>query len=399
MLPWDVLRAVTKLVDGSGVPDQPGRCSLLWHIVRGTFTISLKRHSVAVLPNKLNVGAQTIVLTESPSIREVLLTSLRRRRPAFVLPGTLAPVCQYFGVDEDLALTLRCSSSGLAICFGHCHGRDVVVHASMNGDAKWVRRQVDGAKIGREVLGNLVPEVIDAQPGRLTTAKMPGHPNSPWNLTEPQLQAGIIAALEPLKRIYDVGHCTGHADHELLEDLCSYVRRSPYQALLQPELDLLQQWDRKQIRSVVVHGDYWLNNILFSDEHVTAVLDWDRSRLEGCAGIDALHLGFMSYAMWSNVPVSELLIDIFTERWRFPWLSSYCKLVREMFSLDGNDFKHLAILLWLSYFPFYDDQHREEARAHHSAQQSLNWYLQMISPMSEVLRVMMQHSSAFRRVA
>lgn len=399
MLPWEVLRAVTKLVDGSGVPDQPGRFSLLWHIVRGTFTISLKPHSVAVLPNKLNVGAQTIVLTESPSLHEVLLTSLRRRRPAFVLPGTLAPLCRYFGVDEDSVLTLRCSSSGLAICFGHRHGRNVVVHASMNGDAKWVCRQVDGARIGREVLGQLVPEVIEAQPGRLMTAKMPGDRRTPWSLTEPQLQAGITAALEPLKRIYDLGHCTGHADHELIEDLCSYVRRSPYQAQLQLELDLLRQWDRKQVRSVAVHGDYWLNNILFTDEHITAVLDWDRSRLEGCAGIDALHLGFMSYAMWSDVPVSELLIGIFTGRWRFPWLSSYCGLVRDMFSLDGNDLKHLAILLWLSYFPFYDDLHPEEARAQHSAQQSLDWYTQMISPMSEVLRVMRQHSSAPHRVA
>jgi hypothetical protein len=132
-----------------------------------------------------------------------------------------------------------------------------------------------------------------------------------------------------------------------------------------------------------VHGDYWLNNILFSKGHVTGIVDWDRTRANGCAGIDALHLAFMSYAMWSGIPVSELLADVCTDNWHFPWLSSYCALIEEAFSLSSNDLRYLAILLWLSYFPFYDELHPDVQSNHSSG--AADWYTQMSSPMCEAL--------------
>ncbi|MGC2196824.1 MAG: phosphotransferase [Terriglobales bacterium] len=258
---------------------------------------------------------------------------------------------------------------------------------AVNGDGKWVLRQSDGAKIGREVLGALGPEVIEVSQARMITARLPGHPNTPWEVAEEtNLQAAILAAVEPLKQIYDSGHWTGHADDELINTLQGYVRQSSRQVQLQAGLDLIKQWDRSHVRTVRVHGDYWLKNILFSEGRVTGVVDWDRARLNGCAGIDALHLAFMSYAMWSNIPVSELLADVCTEHWHFPWLSSYCAFIRKAFSLCADDLKYLAILLWLSYFFFYDELHVEVQPDHNSG--DADWYAQMISPMREAIIVL-----------
>ncbi len=394
---WSVLKAVTSLIDGSGVPDQPpSRFALLWHIILGSLAIVFRRQNVAVLPNKFNVGARETVFTECATLKDVLFTSIRRQRPAFVLPGTLAPLCRFFGVDNDHVLTLRCSSSGLAICFGHLHGMEVVVHASVNGDGRWVERQSKGAKIGRELMGGLGPDTIEVNQARLITARLPGHPNAPWKLTEDKLQAAILAALEPLKHIFDSGHWTGHPDDDLIDALQSYVMQSSHQAQLQPALDLVKHWDRTHVKTVPVHGDYWLNNILFSEGRVTGVVDWDRTRPNGCAGIDALHLAFGSYAMWSDIPVSELLADVCTEHWHFPWLSSYCALIEEAFSLRVADLKCLAILLWLSYFPLYDELHPDVQTNHDSG--AADWYTQMTSPMCKAI-LEVQRQPAFCRGA
>ena len=394
MGPWSVLKAVTRLIDGSGLPDQPpSRVALLWHIALGALAIVFRRQNVAVLPNKLNVGAEETVFTECATLYDVLFGSIRHRRPVFVLPGTLAPLCRFFGIDNDHVLTLRCSSSGLAICFGHLHGMDVVVHASVNGEGKWLARQSVGAKIGRELMGALGPATVDLNQTRLITARLPGHP-MPWNLTEDQLQASIFAALEPLKQLFDSGHWTGHPDDELIDALQSYVMQSSHQTQLKPALDLIKHWDRTHVKTVSVHGDYWLNNMLFSDGRVTGVIDWDRTRRNGCAGIDALHLAFMSYAVWSDIPVSELLADVCTKGWHFPWLSSYCALIEEAFSLNANDLKYLGILLWLSYFPFYDELHPDVQPNRGSG--TADWHAQMISPMYKAI-LAVQHQPAFCR--
>jgi Phosphotransferase enzyme family len=381
---WDVLRVVTEQVDGSGIPAQPPkRLSLLWQIGLGSLAVVFRKQNVAVLLSKLNVQAAEIVLSEQVTFHDVLFTSLWRRRPAFVLPGTLAPVCRYFGVDENHILILRCRLSGVASCFGHLHGREVVADTVAIGDGKFLVRQWDGVRIARKVLGALVPEVIEASQTRLITTRLPGHPRTPWMLTEDVLQASILAALEPLKQIYDAGQRTGQADDELIEALKCYVRKSSRQAQLQAGLDAIQQWDRKHVKTVLVHGDYWLNNVLFSEGRLTGVVDWDHSRPGGCAGLDALHLAFMSYAMWSKVPVSELLADIFTEQWHFPWLAAYCVLVRETFSLRAEDLKYLAILIWLNYFPYFEELHSGAEYARDP--QVEGWYDQMIPPMGKAI--------------
>jgi Phosphotransferase enzyme family len=380
---WRVLKAVSRLIDEAGLADnRPGRLALLWHVVVGALAVALRRQNVAIFLNQDDVAEDRTVLTEEATIADVLLRSIRRRRPVFVVRGTLAPLCRYFGIDHARVVNLRCSSSGLAICFGHLQGSDVVVHAAMNGDEKWVIRQAEGAKIAKESIGELCPGIIDVEPTRLITSRLPGR-TTPWNIREDQLQAAISTALEPLKQLFASGGGAGRADEELIASLESYVQKSSRRAQLRPALDLVKHWDRAHIKSVLVHGDYWLNNILFSEGRVSGVVDWDRLRLSGCAGIDALHLAFMSYAVWSGIPVSELLTDLCTTRWHFTWLSSYCALIQEAFCLSAEDLKCLAILLWLSYFPLYDELHSEdEADPRNGIDE---WHDQMASPMCKAI--------------
>jgi aminoglycoside phosphotransferase len=341
-----------------------------------------RRENVAIFPNNLDIAPDGTLFTEKATIYDVLIGSIRRRRPVFVFPGTMASLCQYFGIDHDRVLSLQCSSSGLAICFGHLRGRDVVVHATMNGDAKWLARQAEGAKIATKTIGKLCPAVIEINATHLIATRLPGHPTT-WNITERELQDAICAALEPLKKIFNSGDWNGHPDDELIDDLQAYVMQSSRQAELQPALDIVKRWDRTHVKSVLVHGDYWLNNILFSEGQVSGVVDWDRLRVSGSAGIDALHLAFMSYAVWSGIPVSELLTGVCTGHMHFPWLLSYCASVREAFGLNADDLKCLAILLWLSYFPQYDELHPGiESNRDTGAE---DWHTQMASPMCKAI--------------
>jgi aminoglycoside phosphotransferase (APT) family kinase protein len=121
--------------------------------------------------------------------------------------------------------------------------------------------------------------------------------------------------------------------------------------LLRPALQSLQHWaGRRDLAAVLVHGDYWLGNVLFNNsQQVTGIIDWERCRKTGCPGLDAIHLVMASYSVWRAQPLPAVLEQIWTQRWESRFLVDQIAGVQKLFGLSGQDLPHLAVLLWLSY--------------------------------------------------
>jgi hypothetical protein len=115
---------------------------------------------------------------------------------------------------------------------------------------------------------------------------------------------------------------------------------------------VLQRWQSSwRRRSVLVHGDYWLGNLLFAplDGRVSGIIDWDRCRSSGYPGFDALHLGIMSYSRWRGVPAAALIGDLLLGHTTNDFMPSYVEDICRRFDLSPDEIKHLAAFVWFSY--------------------------------------------------
>lgn len=331
--------------------------------------------SVAVLPRKLDLSGE-ILLSQNAGLFEVLVRSLKNRRPAFVLLGTLDEVTNFFGVDQQPVLPIRITTTGLLVAFASSGGIEVVVHAALTADrGQLIQRLCVGTTIGRQAFTDLVPEILARDAHRITIKRITGHSMMPWGQSEQMLQAAISAALKPLENLYSRSCATGTPDFDYTSVLERFTRGHARRRDLSVGLTQLRQWDRAEVRPVTVHGDFWLDNLLISGERVSGIVDWDRARLNGCAAFDALHLGFMSYAMWAGVSAPDLLASLWTDQWPYPWLRFYSRVICDEFHVGPSDLQRIAILLWLSYFYYADQTPRPE------------WETKMIEPICRALAV------------
>jgi hypothetical protein len=354
---WCILRELADLVQPSGLPpDPPTRWRTLQHVAAGAARVNFSlRETVGVLPQKLDLDGE-IIFRRNPGVFEVLVRSLVDKRPAFVLRGSLACVIDFFGLDDQNPLPVRVTASGLVLAFGHVNGAAVAVHAALNEDGRRsIRRLCRGAAIGTNALPEFAPVVLASDKSRVVTALIDGQPHMPWGKSEETLQLAIVAALRPLETLYARRSPAGSPDIEFVRRLASFVQGHERKQDLSAALAFVENWDRSTVGGVTVHGDYWLNNLLASENRITGIVDWDRARLNGCAAIDALHLGFMSYAMWADLYVSDLLASLWTGEWQYPWLAKYSELIGEMFQVSFPDMRRVAAILWLSYFYYADD--------------------------------------------
>lgn len=348
---WAVLRKVTDFIKPTGLPETcPSHVGTLKFVATGAARSALPGKSVAILPKKLDLSGD-IFLRENAGIFDVLIRSLAEKRPAFVLSGTLKNVQKHLGVDVEQTLCIRITATGLIVGFGHLHGTPVAVHAAVTDDCRdLIRRLCTGTQIGTAALPDLVPEVLARETHRLIAKRLEGESPMPWCGAEQILQSEILAGLKPLEMLYRQKATHVLPDSELIPALQRFSEKHNRREDLRAGSALLETWDRSGLPAVTVHGDYWLNNLIVSAGRISGILDWDRARVNGCTAFDALHLGFMSYAMWADIYVSDLLASLWTEEWQFPWLQHYSERISAMFQVSMDDLRRIAAVLWLSYF-------------------------------------------------
>jgi len=357
---WMMLGTLGKMVEeGSALERCRSRPMAVWQTMLGALSPTSYRSSTAVIPCSRSIRGE-LQLSEPATFKDVI-SSLTHGIPAFVLKGNLKHVTDFFRLDSSHHVRVILANSGLFVCFGSLDGRDVVAYATGFQQYRCsIEHHFTGIGIGRKALGSLAPEIILRDVDRMIVSHLPGTPVRCKNLTESALQNAIMTGLGPLLQIYSESSVRRpEVDQPLIANVLNFLENNPHSARIPGACDYLRQWDRTNVAAVPIHGDYWADNLLLQNDQVSGVVDWDRSRELGCAGYDALTMGFMSYAMWGKVYLSDVLSEIWRpkEQWRYPWLYDYTETIRNAFSLTQDDVKGEAILLWMTTLMFNKDNH------------------------------------------
>lgn len=130
-----------------------------------------------------------------------------------------------------------------------------------------------------------------------------------------------------------------------LDLVCGYF--SEFRDLLAPAAEALNTWcTTMKIRAGLVHGDFWLGNVLFKDEAVAGIIDWEWARRDGIPLADTLHMLLRSPAMQLDTSFAGLLRRLWTDGIDNAELTRRLAILCSQSGMDNNDLKFLGLTLW-----------------------------------------------------
>ncbi len=282
------------------------------------------------------------------------------RRGACVMRGArLSRLCERLDLDASPEPTFYLADADVLVVFGSREATDVVVHVCHDADrlVRYGQHAVAASRLlEAHGLANIVPRVIEQREvlnmHMLVQQRLNGRTVRPQALSAHALQEHVEAALQPLwvLSVAAVPALEG-ADHSVIGELQStFVQVPALLAELHAPFEALRTWPgRWAYPAVLVHGDYWLANILFAEgaaPSVCAVLDWERARPEACAGFDAMHLVMFAFAHWRGCPELQVLCMLWDDLCE-PVLERLLDSVCQVLSLTREDLRHVALLVWL----------------------------------------------------
>jgi len=249
----------------------------------------------------------------------------------------------------------------VSVFFARRAGIPVVIHAELAVSGGGVSSQAAGLQLARELVPPALQSIMPMLVERATTENvevliqthLPGRPRLAPATSERNLEQDMRAALAPLCVLYQSGRRThvapdqAHIDNSLPALLRIWPEHAPE---LRASLSALRSWSRHHLPSVLVHGDYWLANVLFDGEppEITGILDWDCMRPSGCPGYDALSLVIVTLSMQRQQTAASCLEEVWTKKWSSDLMPRMLGEIERTFHLAPLDVEYLTALLWLT---------------------------------------------------
>lgn len=317
----------------------------------------------------LRSGSGRVTLTADRQV-QMAVRSLASRQPIAVVSTSqgkevLQEVRHLLGLDPAVEIEALQTPNNVLVAFGRQRGDSVVVHLATNRTGRLHLRRQDTAlrflhRRGEGLeIRNLVAQVLDLQTisevTRLTQSRLPGKVVDPAELDEGALGELIALALRPLVALLASGEGTSAGPGRTFIQEKFPRLKAIYPEVehrLAPAIDALQRWPGwSDAPTALVHGDYWIGNLLFASRptRLTGIIDWDRSILDGPPIVDSLHLIVASTSRWRQCSFGDVLPGIWDPNRRDPWLEGCLVRVRELFPDLEPLIGPAALFLWLYY--------------------------------------------------
>lgn len=294
-----------------------------------------------------------LLRTYGPAVRRAVSALTGSGRVVVVARDAAGPI-RLQAAPDQLAQTSVHGVGDKVMIIRLCDaGLESILHISTGAaSAAVVRRQLHGMEMARERIGPdlrcfIAQGALLATEGDICVASqtaLSGEPVCLEGLSPRAFQNVLDKAIQPLDAI--------HARKLCATPTFECPEQTELGGLVSRTVVALERWRAaRSPGSVLVHGDYWLGNVLFDGAlgPVTGIVDWERCVERGCPGLDALHLGVLSYAMWRKIPAAVLIADILSGEYRHEFCRFYAAATAQRFDLDANDLRHVAALVWLSY--------------------------------------------------
>jgi hypothetical protein len=323
----------------------------------GAHQVLMSGNGMLYLNGRISVSSRWIV--------PKALFALLKGQPVILFRSTrgegLRTLCSALRIDDEDTIHAIVSMNPVTVMCARRSGLDVIIHAAPHETGPGVDPHISGLNRARDSISSaqflaLLPIIVDSLNTNgidvVFETRMQGKTLPPAR-SQVQLEADILAALGPLRNLDEVSrnaHVRPDANH-IETRLPGLLSRFPsHRSLIREALTALRQWRSDAIAPVFVHGDYWLGNILFDGNppKVSGILDWDRSRVDGCSGYDALHLLCTSVAMHGEYSISRCFQQIWSADTTDSIMSRILGEIRRAFGVTERDLGYLTAILWLT---------------------------------------------------
>lgn len=182
----------------------------------------------------------------------------------------------------------------------------------------------------------------------------------PGERTKPKSNPGsefTILLLEAAKPLIEIHRATAKTDVDPELTLLAQIRQDLSKLRVSSErrecliwaLNRVEQWIHgRKPKAVYVHGDYGVHNLLFdSVERISAIVDWEWARANGCAGYDAVHMGILAAAGQFNHDIALVVASVVGGKGTPRALLDYFDCILPELDLVSDDAKTLALFVWL----------------------------------------------------
>lgn len=267
--------------------------------------------------------------------------------------------------EKQGSMTSLLNDNSCLTLSGEKNGTKIFAHIGRGpAGQRTIRRHTEGLSHARAALmDNAILRSI-AQPLQshdereisvLTQTWLPGRRIHAYHLNDKTFGTTLKSACAPLVEIHKAtAQAQPLPEQDYLRQIRDHLPRIENEpaahALVQHVLQDIESWmQTRQPQSVLVHGDYGLQNLLFNENpQVTAIADWEWIRAQGCAGYDAIHLIILAYADKEKLDIAATAAMLSSSNDLPPQLDIILKDILPDFGLSREDVIPLAKLVWLT---------------------------------------------------
>lgn len=122
---------------------------------------------------------------------------------------------------------------------------------------------------------------------------------------------------------------------------------SEFRDMLAPLSEALSEWcESRDLRAGLVHGDFWLGNVLFQDQKIVSIIDWEWAHREGIPLMDILNMLLRSPALDRDSSFAEVLRQFWTDELTDTELTSRLQSLSVRANFGSRDLKFLGLAIW-----------------------------------------------------
>lgn len=122
---------------------------------------------------------------------------------------------------------------------------------------------------------------------------------------------------------------------------------SEFRDMLAPLSDALSEWcETMKLQAGLVHGDFWLGNVLFRDERVVCFIDWEWAHRNGIPETDILNMLLRSPSLDRDFSFAEVLRQFWMDDLTDLELTSRLRRFSAQTNFDSRDLKFLGMSIW-----------------------------------------------------